>query len=42
MSDSPFLDSPVLVHRHGRVAVVSLNRATARNAVDRVTAQALA
>ena len=42
MSDSPFLDSPVLVRRHGRVTVVSLDRATARNAVDRVTAQALA
>lgn len=42
MSDSPVLDSPVLVRRHGRVTVVSLNRAAARNAVDRATAQALA
>lgn len=35
-------DPEVLVRRHGRVTVVSLNRAAARNAVDRVTAQALA
>lgn len=35
-------DSPVLVRRHGRVTVVSLNRTAARNAVDRLTAQALA
>ena len=35
-------DSPVLVRCQGRVTVVSLDRATAHNAVDRVTAQALA
>jgi enoyl-CoA hydratase len=35
-------DSEVRVRRHGRVTIVSLNRATARNAVDRATAQALA
>ena len=32
----------VRVRRHGRVTVVSLNRSAARNAVDRLTAQALA
>ena len=35
-------DKPVLVTRHGAVAVMSLNRQQARNAVDRATAQALA
>lgn len=37
------MDEPqVRVHRRGRVTLVSLNRAAARNAVDRATAQALA
>ena len=35
-------ESEVLVRRHGRVTLVGLHRQTARNAVDRVTAQALA
>ena len=36
------LESPVQVRQHGRITVVSLHRVAARNAVDRVTAQALA
>ena len=35
-------DSPVIVSRHGKVTVVSINRQQARNAVDGATAQALA
>ena len=35
-------DPQVLIRRQGRITIVSLNRAVARNAVDRVTAQALA
>lgn len=35
-------DPEVLIRRQGRITLVSLNRAAARNAVDRVTAQALA
>jgi enoyl-CoA hydratase len=39
----PFMSSTdVLVRQQGRITIVSLNRAQARNAVDRATAQALA